>query len=106
MIPTNKQKVAIFVDDFSATVATGKIIGTDPYTDLAVVRVKVPASVLHPLRFAGSAVEVGVGQRAYHLTRQGSDVRVIWTRPGHLQIARVTPYLRRVRLFGELVRRA
>jgi S1-C subfamily serine protease len=36
-----------------------KIVGTDPSTDIAVVRVKVPASVLHPLQFAGSTVTVG-----------------------------------------------
>ena len=37
-----------------------KIIGTDPSTDIAVVRVKgVPASLLRPLRFADSSVEVG-----------------------------------------------
>jgi putative serine protease PepD len=36
-----------------------KIVGTDPSTDIAVVRVKAPASVLHPLQFAGSSVEVG-----------------------------------------------
>jgi S1-C subfamily serine protease len=36
-----------------------KIVGTDPSTDIAVVRVKVPASVLHPLQFASSSVVVG-----------------------------------------------
>jgi len=36
-----------------------KIVGTDPSTDIAVVRVKAPASVLHPLQFAGSDVQVG-----------------------------------------------
>jgi S1-C subfamily serine protease len=36
-----------------------KIVGTDPSTDIAVVRVKAPASLLHPLQFSGSAVEVG-----------------------------------------------
>jgi S1-C subfamily serine protease len=36
-----------------------KIVGSDPSTDIAVVRVKAPASVLRPLRFADSSVEVG-----------------------------------------------
>ena len=37
-----------------------KIVGSDPSTDIAVVRVKgAPASVLRPLRFADSNVEVG-----------------------------------------------
>ena len=36
-----------------------KIVGTDPSTDIAVVRVKAPTSVLRPLRFADSSVEVG-----------------------------------------------
>ena len=35
------------------------IIGTDQSTDVAVVRVKAPASALHPLRFDGSGIEVG-----------------------------------------------
>ena len=36
-----------------------KIVGTDPSTDIAVVRVKAPASVLHPLQFANARVTVG-----------------------------------------------
>jgi putative serine protease PepD len=36
-----------------------KIVGSDPSTDIAVVRVKAPASLLRPLRFADSSVEVG-----------------------------------------------
>jgi putative serine protease PepD len=37
-----------------------KIVGTDPSTDIAVVRVTAPAAALHPLQFAGaSSVEVG-----------------------------------------------
>jgi putative serine protease PepD len=36
-----------------------KIVGSDPSTDIAVVRVKAPSSVLRPLRFADSSVEVG-----------------------------------------------
>jgi S1-C subfamily serine protease len=36
------------------------VVGTDPSTDIAVVRVKAPASALRPLAFAGSdTVEVG-----------------------------------------------
>ncbi len=40
------------------------IVGTDPTTDIAVVRVKAPAAALHPLTFAGSD-SVQVGNRAY-----------------------------------------
>ena len=36
-----------------------KIVGSDPSTDIAVVRVKAPSSVLRPLLFADSSVEVG-----------------------------------------------
>ena len=36
-----------------------KIVGSDPSTDIAVVRVKAPSSVLRPLEFADSGVEVG-----------------------------------------------
>jgi len=40
------------------------IVGADPTTDIAVVRVKAPASALHPLTFASSG-SVLVGDRAY-----------------------------------------
>jgi S1-C subfamily serine protease len=36
-----------------------RIVGSDPSTDIAVVRVKAPSSVLRPLLFADSSVEVG-----------------------------------------------
>jgi putative serine protease PepD len=36
-----------------------KIVGSDPSTDIAVVRVKAPESLLRPLRFDDSSVEVG-----------------------------------------------
>jgi S1-C subfamily serine protease len=41
-----------------------KLVGTDPTTDIAVVRVTAPASALHPLSFADSST-VRVGDRAY-----------------------------------------
>jgi putative serine protease PepD len=41
-----------------------KIVGTDPSTDIAVVRVTAPASVLHPLQFAVSS-NVETGDPAY-----------------------------------------
>jgi putative serine protease PepD len=41
-----------------------KIVGTDPSSDLAVVRVNVPSSALHPLSFADSS-SVEVGDPAY-----------------------------------------
>jgi putative serine protease PepD len=40
--------------------ATAKVLGTDPSTDVAVIRVNVPASQLHPIAFANSsAAQVG-----------------------------------------------
>jgi len=35
------------------------IVGTDPSSDIAVVRVKAPASALHPLAFESNAMQVG-----------------------------------------------
>jgi len=38
----------------------GRVLGADPSTDVAVIRVKVPASALHPVAFADSSgVQVG-----------------------------------------------
>jgi 2-alkenal reductase len=44
------------------TVAVAKIIGADPYSDLAVIKVEVDASLLHPLPLGDSDL-VKVGQR-------------------------------------------
>ncbi len=41
-----------------------KIVGTDPSTDVAVVRVEAPAAALHPLSFADSAA-AAVGDTVY-----------------------------------------
>ncbi len=35
------------------------IVGTDPSSDIAVVRVKAPASALHPLAFESNSIQVG-----------------------------------------------
>jgi S1-C subfamily serine protease len=43
---------------------SGTIVGADPSTDLAVVRVNAPASALHPLVFADSA-KIQVGDPVY-----------------------------------------
>ena len=44
--------------DGGATYAA-KLVGADPSTDVAVVRVQAPARVLHPLRFDGSTLDPG-----------------------------------------------
>jgi S1-C subfamily serine protease len=41
-----------------------KVVGTDPSTDLAVVRVQAPAAALHPLEFADSG-QAAVGDTVY-----------------------------------------
>ena len=41
-----------------------KVVGADPTTDIAVVRVRAPAAALHPLTFASSG-SVLVGDRVY-----------------------------------------
>jgi S1-C subfamily serine protease len=46
------------------TTYPAKIVGTDPSSDLAVVRIEAPGSVLHPLDFADSS-RVQVGDPAY-----------------------------------------
>jgi putative serine protease PepD len=48
----------------SGTTYPAKIVGTDPSTDLAVLRIKAPVGLLHPLVFADSAA-VEVGDPAY-----------------------------------------
>jgi serine protease Do len=50
----------VFWDD---TVVEGKVIGTDPDSDLAVVEVDLPAEKLHPVEL-GDSDELGVGQMA------------------------------------------
>jgi S1-C subfamily serine protease len=48
----------------SGVSAPATIVGTDPSSDLAVIRVKTPASALHPLAF-GDASALQVGQPVY-----------------------------------------
>jgi len=49
-----------FSDD---TEAEAEVVGTDPHTDLAVIKVDVPAAVLHPVEL-GDSDTLRVGQRA------------------------------------------
>jgi len=49
-----------FSDD---TEAEAEVVGTDPHTDLAVIRVDVPAAMLHPVEL-GESDTLRVGQRA------------------------------------------
>ena len=65
-IVTNQHVVAgatsIKVTFWNGKTAKAKLVGTDPSTDLAVVRVPVPSSQLHPLTLGdSSAVQVGSG---------------------------------------------
>jgi 2-alkenal reductase len=49
-----------FSDD---TEAEAEVVGTDPHTDLAVIKVDVPAAMLHPVKL-GDSDTLRVGQRA------------------------------------------
>jgi S1-C subfamily serine protease len=49
-----------FSDD---TEAEAEVVGTDPHTDLAVIKVDVPAAMLHPVEL-GDSDTLRVGQRA------------------------------------------
>jgi S1-C subfamily serine protease len=49
-----------FSDD---TEAEAEVVGTDPHTDLAVIKVDVPAAILHPVEL-GESDTLCVGQRA------------------------------------------
>ena len=48
----------------SGVTSRATVVGTDPSSDLAVIRVQAPASALHPLSFADSSV-LQVGQPVY-----------------------------------------
>jgi putative serine protease PepD len=52
VVTTAKTATVTFKD---GKTATAKVIGTDPSTDVGVIRVNVPASELHPIAFANSA---------------------------------------------------
>ena len=65
-IVTNQHVVSddgsISVSFWNGTVFAGELVGTDPSTDLAVIKVDAPASLLEPLRLANSS-GVAVGDR-------------------------------------------
>jgi putative serine protease PepD len=50
-----KGAVSVKVHFQDGLTATARVLGTDPSTDVAVIRVHVPASELHPIPFANSA---------------------------------------------------
>ena len=60
----NAQQLMVTFHDGTSARAT--VIGTDPYSDLAVIDVDVPASQLHPIR-PGSMSDVQVGDLAFAL---------------------------------------
>ena len=66
-IVTNNHVVSgadrISVTFYDGTIVPGKVIGSDPDSDLAVVKVEVPAERLHPVQMADST-KVKVGQLA------------------------------------------
>jgi 2-alkenal reductase len=66
-IVTNNHVIAgadqITVTFADGTIVTGRVVGADPNSDLAVVKVDVPASQLHPVQM-GDSTQIKVGQLA------------------------------------------
>ena len=56
------QKIQVMLSDGSAHDAT--VVGTDPATDVAVLRVGAPPTLLHPVEF-GTSNDLRVGQRVF-----------------------------------------
>lgn len=57
----NAQTITVYFSDDTAAEAT--VVGTDPNTDLAVIKVDVPTEYLQPVQM-GDYFELGVGQQA------------------------------------------
>lgn len=81
-IVTNNHVVAgatqIDVTFFDGTTAAAKIVGTDPDSDLAVIKVSVPANQLHPIK-AGDSTQVKVGQIAIAIGNPFSEQNTMTT---------------------------
>lgn len=81
-IVTNNHVVAgatqIDVTFFDGTTAAAKVVGTDPDSDLAVIKVSVPASQLHPIK-AGDSTQVKVGQIAIAIGNPFSEQNTMTT---------------------------
>lgn len=65
----------IEINFFDGTIVRGEIVGTDPNSDLAVVKVDLPAEQLHPVAFASSD-NLFVGQNVVAI---GSPFGQSWT---------------------------
>ena len=57
----NAESIEVTLAD--GTVVPAQVVGADPYNDLAVIKIDVPAEVLHPVEL-GSSANLRVGQRA------------------------------------------
>jgi len=65
----------IAINFFDGTIARAEIVGTDPASDLAVLRVDLPPEVLYPVTFANSE-DIVIGQQAIAI---GSPFGERWT---------------------------
>ena len=81
-IVTNNHVVAgatqIDVTFFDGTTAAAKVVGTDPDSDLAVIKVSVPANQLHPIK-VGDSTQVKVGQIAIAIGNPFSEQNTMTT---------------------------
>jgi 2-alkenal reductase len=66
---------SIEVNFYDGTIARGEIVGLDPDSDLALLKVNIPADSLHPIKFADSD-QVVVGQSTIAI---GSPFGEEWT---------------------------